>query len=209
MHTRSKTMLLGLVMLMVSCGTEVSISGPPPSVSPETARLADWLAGDFTTADNGKSLRIIRIWPDRKGTRWLYLEANESRGSSRTNKQIALQIGPGNDGDLAINVFEFATDRTPPAGADLEPGWFNRIDPMFLIARPGCTVHMLADGKSGFSGETSGEGCSDSRDGATHSTTSLTVNPEEIRIWERGWKADGSQAWGTTDGPIAFLRRNR
>ena len=209
MMARQKIMILGLTLLLTACGTEVSISGPAPSVSPETERLANWMTGEFTAADNSSVISTVRIWPDEEGTRWVYLEARNASTPAQPVRQQALQFGPGNDGDLAINLYTFPVDRTPPANVLNDPDWFNRIDPLFMVAQPGCTVHVLPDGSSRFTGQTTGDGCPDSIAGANHVTLSLTVSAEGLEVWERGWKKDGTQAWGPTTGPIEFVRRGR
>lgn len=208
MMARQTTMLLGLTLLLAACGTEVSITGPAPSVSPDTERLADWLTGEFTATDDNVIISSVRIWPAEEGTRWIYLETRNASTPDLPSGRHALEFGPGNDGDLAINMYAFPSDRTPPANVLNDPEWFNRIDPAFMVPEPGCTLHVQVDGPGRFTGMTEGDGCRNSAEGAHHVTLSLAVTADRLQIWERGWTADGTQVFGT-DQPVDFVRRNR
>jgi hypothetical protein len=68
-----------------------------------------------------------------------------------------------------------------------------------------CTTYMRKSGDK-YSGGTLPEGCPSSLRGATRVSNEVTLSPRTMNSWDRGWKADGSQAWGAVQGPYRFRK---
>lgn len=200
---------------MAGCGIETSSNAPIPRIPPEVDRLADWLSGSFDSAEQAEmdpefidiSLHACRIWPDRTDGRWLYVEQAKSDAPGRPYRQRAYRLRVDDLGHLVSEIFAFPEGDMPDAGAWRTPTALDRVDPFLLLPREGCTVHLeFEDGR--FTGSTSGVGCQSSISGATHATSEVTVEPERIISWDRGYDESGSQVWGATKGPYLFIRRS-
>ena len=195
---------------LLSCGTEVRVASPPSRASASAHLLADGLTGSFSSVGerthNSKqammTIHSVSIWPDRQEKRWMYCESTTP--TAGITQQIHA-VGPGPNGDLALEVFSFPEGRTPPQGTYSDPTWFNRLDPMFLVPHAGCTV-FFTQNKSAFTGKTQGEGCPDTTNNADYTTEELTVRPDEIRRWYRGWSRSGALVHGSPTGPRVFTR---
>jgi hypothetical protein len=68
-----------------------------------------------------------------------------------------------------------------------------------------CTTYLRKDGER-YIGGTVSEGCPSSINGAVRVTSEVELGPNSLSSWDRGWKADGSQAWGAVRGPYQFMR---
>ena len=203
--------------ILTGCGTEVAIVAPPATASANVERLAEWLSGDFSSASQSRTdsayqdieLHATRIWPSREGVRWLYVEQARSDAPDQPYRQRAYKVHSGTDGYLAVDIYEFPPGNLPPAGSHRDPTWFNQVDPMFLIPLAGCTMHVMIDSKTRFSGETRGKGCVSSLQDVDYLTIHTVITADEIQSWDRGWKTDGTLALGNPDGPYVFKRIRR
>jgi hypothetical protein len=202
-----------LIALIPACGTEVSITTPPPTIPPQVAQLANWIEGNFTSSKDVNapgpkdiSLHAVRIWPEKLGTRWIYIEEAQTNNLDQPISQRIYEVTTGTHAEIAVRIFILPYGSNPPPGSYADPDWFQRIDPAFILSLGGCTLHFLANGKDSFTGKTIGKGCTSSRRGAAYSTSESTVSAQEIRSWNRGWDAQDAQVWGPTDSPIVFTR---
>jgi hypothetical protein len=57
-----------------------------------------------------------------------------------------------------------------------------------------------------FIGGTVGNDCASALAGATYATSEVTIGPEEIITWDKGFDADGNQVWGASKGGYVFKR---
>lgn len=213
-----------LLTLVSACGTEVSVTTPPPTIPPQVAQLADWIEGNFNSnvpTNHAEfqdiSIHAVRIWPEKLGARWIYFEqvapdkADLKSSRQFLNHQLIYEVTTGTHADIVVRKFELPSDSIPPAGTYKNPNWFQGIDSMFILPLGGCTTHFIFNKeKKAFTGNTIGNGCKNSNFGATYQTTESTVSAQEIRILNRGWNSKDTQVWGPLekDGPIKFTRLN-
>ena len=57
-----------------------------------------------------------------------------------------------------------------------------------------------------YQGETRARECPSSLGGASYAVSSVTVRPDGIDSWDRGFDADHAQVWGAELGPYVFDR---
>ena len=206
---------MSLIFLLPGCGTEVSITTPPPRTPKTVARLADWIQGEFSSEQQAQTnsnylniyLNAVRIWPEKLGARWIYVEQAQADQQAKPYRQRIYQVITGTHADLEVRIYSFAPSQTPPAGSYKDPSWFQRIDPVFLVPLGGCTMHFTTNTDGTFTGRIKGTGCRSTLHGADHTSSEVTVTAQEIRSWDRGWDSNGTQVWGPTTGPYIFLRR--
>ena len=68
-----------------------------------------------------------------------------------------------------------------------------------------CTTYLRKSEK-GYTGGTLPEGCPSDIRGAVKVSNQVNLGSHHMTSWDRGWKADGSQAWGAVKGPYRFRK---
>jgi CpeT protein len=68
-----------------------------------------------------------------------------------------------------------------------------------------CTTYLRKSGDL-FKGGTLGDGCPSDIRGAVRVTNVVELGKSHMLSWDRGWKSDGTQAWGAVAGPYNFRR---
>ena len=213
---RRTALILAPLLTLAGCGIETSSTAPIPPIPAEVDRLAGWMAGSFdNTAQTARdssfptlSLHACRIWPDRTDGRWIYVEQTRLPVTERPQRQEIRRLRIDGLGQLVSEIFAFRSADRPAAGAWRNPEVLDRIDPFLLLPLEGCAL-QLTFGEGAFRGGTSGTGCEDSRSGATHQTTEITIQADRITSWNRGYDDAGDQVWGSDSGPWVFLRTDQ
>lgn len=187
-----------------------------PSAGELEARLARVLSGTFSSAaqhaedsENYFDIRLVcvPIWEDRTDGKWLYIEQAIAAAPQRPYRQRIYHI----TSDGAETVSEVYTlpgdDPLEFAGSYEDPGAFSAYEPGDLSEREGCAVYLTYDHETGeFVGGTRGEGCSSALGDAAYATSEMVLTEDLLITWDRGWTAEGEQAWGATGGGYRFVR---
>ncbi len=217
-----KRILPNIVLLhaLAGCGGGISKA---PELGLDTAGLAQavdhaeivyiWLEGDFDSSAQARqdsayapvSLRMCEANVAELGSRVLYVEQAMMGRADQPYRQRIYSIEP--DGDRVASYIYGMTEEVSAAMV----GACDREEPATIAIedireREGCTVWLKPDGEDRYVGGTSGSGCASSLGGASYATSEVTLDPLSIASWDRGWAADGEQAWGATEGPYLFKR---
>lgn len=211
-------------------------TGAPPSAatvaSTPTAndpadldRLVRWMSGSFTSvaqASRDPDFRVIElhmtpIWTDRTDGRWLYVEQATATARDKPYRQRVYRVvavdeatsgttsGAAQPRRFRSDVFEFAGDPLRYAGAWQDVGRLGHLVPADLILRDGCSITMRREDNA-FVGGTEGRGCPSSLRGASYATSEVRITEGLLVSWDRGWDANGKQAWGAVKGGYEFVR---
>lgn len=221
--TIARTLLCAaLPAFIAGCGATAANPPAAPEATAEVAPAANaadllfaWLTGTFDSSahaardpDNYRAVVLTTCVIDAPafGERVLWVEQAIVGDEAAPYRQRVYRVIDGADAaSSAISeVYEFA-DPTPYTG--FCAGTSQAVpDPAQAELRAGCEVHMqLVDGA--LLGGTVGEGCVSTLRGASWATSAVTVTPEAIHSWDRGFGADGLQVWGAELGAYEFLRR--
>jgi hypothetical protein len=183
------------------------------AAEPQVERLSALLIGNFSSADQAyadrshrnATLRCARIWPERTDGPWFYAEQALQSAPEQPYRQIVYQLATTDDGTPELRVFTLL-DPIALTNAWRDPLRFSKYAPSALLSQDGCTLalHALPDGS--FRGATSGQGCPSDLNGAAYATTELTLTPDHIISWDRGYNAKGRQVWGPLNGGYVFKR---
>ena len=74
-----------------------------------------------------------------------------------------------------------------------------------ITEKVGCGVTLtFADGA--FSGVTAPKACASTLRGAAWASSEVTLTPELLESWDRGWDAEDAHVCGATEGPYRFVR---
>ena len=193
------------------CGVETSSNPHAQPIPEKVERLAGWLTGSFGNDDQNSALEHLdlhgcRVWPDRTDGRWIYVEQARASDLDRPIRQEMLRVRIDDQASLVAEVFAFPAGDTPPAGSWRNPRSLDAVDPFLLLPKEGCTIHLIGS-EDAFRGNTQGQGCENSREGATHATSEVVITATMISSWDRGFDAQGSQVWGSETGPVIFQRQ--
>lgn len=192
---------------------------PSPAGADEAApasdlpTLATWLSGSFSSAAQAAAdtnyfdirLRVVPAWTDRADGPWLYVEQATASAQDKPYRQRVYRLRKGGDGTFTSEVYALPGARRF-AGAWRQARPLATLTPDSLLARDGCAVVLRRTDDGHFAGGTVGNGCASDLRGAAYATSEVTVGPDIIESWDRGFAADGTQAWGATGGGYVFVR---
>lgn len=174
--------------------------------------LTTWMTGSFSSAAQAAAdtnyfdirLRMTPIWPDLTD-RWLYVEQAVATAQDRPYRQRVYQVTAGPDGTFRSEVYALPGPRRF-TGAWQQAAPLSALAPDSLLLREGCAVVLRRAGADRFAGGTEGHGCASDLRGAAYATSEVSIGPDVIESWDRGFAADGTQAWGATGGGYVFRR---
>lgn len=179
--------------------------------------LAGVLAGTYSSAEQAAQdgeyqdirLHMAPIWADRrvKNERWLYVEQSLATSLDKPYRQRVYRLSArGNSGEYVSEVFELPGEAMLFAGAWRNPDSFRNVSPSDLTRREGCDVVLRRESPGVYEGGTQGNGCAGGVQGAAYATSEVHADAEAILTWDRGFDAQGTQVWGSRQGPYRFRR---
>ena len=219
--SRSFSLLLCLTVLLSACTerTDSDNDNSPSDEVPSTLtldRLEAFLTGRFDSSLQSVEqpqyypiqLLTCAVEAPGLGGRVLYVE-QASMDSLNAPYRQRLYV---------LESDEEMKSATTTVYSMVEPGdWIGLCDEAGVVTidadeveiREGCGVQLLWDGDTGsFEGGTVGEACSSTLGGASYATSEVLMSQDYLHSWDRGFDANGFQAWGATDGPYEFLRQS-
>ncbi|MEM8710605.1 MAG: chromophore lyase CpcT/CpeT [Planctomycetota bacterium] len=208
--------------LLASCAAG---RGPLLDLSPEwvpgaeLTALQHGLTGHFSSAGQASrdedflhiELRALRIWPERTDGVWLYVEQAAGWALDRPYRQRLYQLteaGDSGEGELLSRVYLLPVeDPLTLAGAWADASLFDGLSPEGAKPRTGCGIHLHRREDGMFTGRTDGNACPSELGDAVYATSAVLIGPDKVLSWDRGWDAEGRQAWGAEKGPYLFERQ--
>jgi CpeT protein len=207
--------LLGALFLLPSC----AVPGARPDAAPSEDRLLTlraYLSGSFSSEDQAArdgsyyhiTLHTTPMWTWRDDGPWLYVEQAVTETPDRPYRQRVYKLERTGDGRFWSRVFVI------PHAASYAGAWksgspLSEVSPSHLEERVGCAITLeWDDERKVFVGSTSGTGCPSDLAGAAYATSTVTLEPDRMLTWDRGYDATGQQVWGATEGGYEFLRVN-
>ncbi len=189
---------------------------PPPTTidGAEAAELAGWMTGTFSSReqaladpDNYFEVRLVMapIWTERDDGPWLYVEQAVATALDQPYRQRVYHLVSLEEG-VRSDVYELPGDPLELAGAWERTDAFAAIIPGDLSLRTGCSIHLSRMSSTSFAGATQGSSCESSLRGASYATSEVTIEPDRLSSWDRGFDVAGDQIWGATEGPYVFDR---
>lgn len=185
---------------------------PQPAIDVR-AELAGWMTGCFSSAAQAAAdpeyfevrLVMVPIWQARDDGPWLYIEQAVASTLDQPYRQRVYHLVE-EDGGVRSEVFELPGDALDFAGAWRDVGAFEALAPADLTERTGCAVHLVATQPGRWSGSTLDDHCLSDFRGASYATSIISLTPDSIESWDRGFDAAGEQVWGAVKGGYVFER---
>lgn len=175
--------------------------------------LAYCLTGSFTTAQQAAAdsafadvrLRVVRIWKVRDDGYWFYVEQAPASREDRPYRQRVYQLVERNDTTFESIIYTLPSpERFAGEWRKANPLADLHIDSLSL--RNGCSVILHPRGDSTFVGATVGKGCPSLVKGAAYTISQVVLTPTAMVSWDRGYRASGTQVWGSFKGGYLFQK---
>ena len=148
------------------------------------------------------SLKTCPISAPELGEDVLYVE-QALIGDNPYRQRVYVLEEEDTQNTVRSTVYSLVNERDFVGYCDGEERWI--ITAEYTKIRQGCHVIMEWDG-NGFSGGSEDDSCESTMNGSSYATSIVTTTPDLIEAWDRGWFANGDQAWGAVDGPYLFRR---
>lgn len=206
-----------ILALLTGCAT-TSSPAPPADETPEPAfdavgTMAAYLSGAFDSEQQSLddprffaiSLVTCAVSAPELGETVLYIEQAVLDTPDEPYRQRLYVVEGDEDPRVAHTAVFSLVD--PDAAIGLCEGDLGEFEGEDVTLREGCGVHSMFDeDEQVFVGGTEGTDCSSTLGGAEYATSEVTIGPDLLESWDRGWDAHGDQAWGAVAGPYRFVR---
>jgi hypothetical protein len=151
-------------------------------------------------------VRTCKIDLPALGPRVLYIEQARMDTLAQPYRQRIYVLESGKDPakDVVSRIFELKNPGKYIGLCDKDP--MPAVPASQAEEKLGCSVFMAWDGAQ-FVGGTEGQGCASSLNGASYTTSEVTLDAEGFISWDRGYDQGGKQVWGAVKGGYIFDRK--
>jgi len=208
--------LVGAQIILLFLASYLALSAQTPPPDKDLDRLVSYMVGSFSsTAQAAKDtnyydirLQMAPIWKGKsQDGYWLYVEQAMATRFEKPYRQRVYHVHRNGKGQLVSEVFEM---RNPLrfAGQYKESNPLSALTPDSLIAREGCEIVLEPKGTD-FVGKTGDKTCTSTLRGASFATSEVTITPDALLSWDRGWDTNGKQVWGAESGGYQFIKEKK
>ena len=178
-------------------------------------QLAMTMAGSYTSAAQAQTdtsyfnieLEMVRIWPKRRDGAWFYVEQATAESKAQPYRQRVYHVQEVNDSTFTSSILTIkGGEASYGAYADAMKLDLLRADS--LEALEGCDITLHRRGAT-YEGSTKDRDCPSKRGKAVYTTSEVVLSNDRMVSWDRGWDAEGKQAWGAEKGGYVFVKRRR
>jgi len=179
--------------------------------SDELKALQTMMTGSFNSSEQAASdesyynisLHMYPIWQSKKGY-WLYVEQAINAMQDRPYRQRVYELTKMENGKFSSKVYTLENPKDF-IGKWKTPDYFDQFDTSILKEREGCAVILEKQGEN-YTGSTNEKDCKSTMRGATYATSEVTIKPDVIESWDRGFDADDKHVWGAEKAGYIFKR---
>ncbi|MEM6684632.1 MAG: chromophore lyase CpcT/CpeT [Bacteroidota bacterium] len=178
----------------------------------ELKALQTMMTGSFDSSEQAAadesyyniSLHMYPIW-QTKDSYWLYVEQALFSAQERPYRQRVYQLEKLENGTFSSKVYTLNTPKDF-IGKWKTPEYFDQFDVSILKEREGCAVILKKQGEN-YTGSTNEKDCKSTMRGATYATSQVTIKPNAIESWDRGFNASDEHVWGAEKAGYVFKRK--
>jgi hypothetical protein len=206
-HTPSFFIVLVFFFATVSCGSYKATSAQDELKTLQTMMTRSFDSSEQAASDESYyniSLHMYPIWQSQDGY-WLYVEQALYSAQDRPYRQRVYQLEKLENGTFSSKVYTLENPKDF-IGKWKTPSHFDQFDASILKEREGCAVILEKQGKN-YSGSTNEKDCKSTMRGATYATSVVTIKPNEIESWDRGFDANDEHVWGAEKAGYIFKRK--
>lgn len=180
--------------------------------SDDFLQLLDWMTGEFSSAEQAAAetaydditLKLTRIWPEKKTGAWIYVEQALATTPNEPYLQRVYFLREMGDGQFSSDIY-IIPEQEKFVGAWKDASQFMEMDQFDLKYKDGCAVFLDYDGFQ-YSGSTNTETCKSSLQSASYATSEIKVTKGVLESWERWYDSEGNQVRGAEKGPYIFKK---
>ena len=180
----------------------------------DVTKLAKAMSGEFSSEEQSKEdtsffnvkLRMKAFKHDVKSEYWLYVEQAIAAREDKPYRQRVYHLYILNDTTIVSKVYEIKS----PAnyiGAWKDDTKLHQLSIDSLIDRQGCGIFLHKKNDGIYSGSTPGKECLSSLRGANYATSEVSIYPDKIVSWDRGWDKNDKQVWGAVKSGYIFKKK--
>ncbi|MEQ8850712.1 MAG: chromophore lyase CpcT/CpeT [Phycisphaerales bacterium] len=205
--------ILATAFALPACSTSKPESGRATRANTGLDDLATTMTGWFSSLAQSESdssiyhirLVMVPIWEDRDDdARWLYVEQAVAETPGEPYRQRVYRLTALDDGIFESAVYTLPGDPQDFTGAWRTPGVLEQLSMADLTLREGCSIRLRALPEGRYTGSTVGDDCVSQLRGAAYATSEVTIFPDRLISWDRGFDASGQQVWGAENGGYIF-----
>ena len=210
--------LVALSLVLASCAAPRAPDPFPPEsrtapVQRQLELLSSFFTGTFESIKQGTGegdstpvkLRVARLWPERAGEFWYYLEYAKVGAEDKPYLQRIVRTGEV-DGQMLEAEYRLPGDGKQFVGAWKQARPLEGIDPASLREIPGCRMQLAMQHMTLFNGGTVGKECRGRVPEGAYEISDFFLSSSSLRAWDRGYDSTGKQVWGSQAGPVEFRR---
>lgn len=205
-----------LVTLLTTAILAVSCSNQPAEKTVETPEIRaidqafEWMQGSFSSAEQAKAdsnyfvinLHMTPVFTQSPDTKWLYVEQAVAAMPHKPYRQRVYRVTQLSENEIESAVFTLDTP-SKYTGAWMLDSVKNLLTPAAIQEKMGCSV-FLTFNDSIFEGQTQGKECASALSGASYAISQVTITPNGITSWDRGYDSTDVQVWGAENGGYIF-----
>lgn len=208
-----------MTFLLLSCYRTLPIRNVTPAtdsmrVFPVWNTLKNYMQGSFSSQAQSKRdstyfdirLRMVPIWESSNEVFYLYVEQAIASSLDKPYRQRVYKVENQSDTLFVSHIYTLPQ----PArfiGKSSNDEIFTQLTPDSLQLKDGCEVYLHFDPHTQlYFGGTQDHRCPSDRNGASWTTSEVTLQEDMMVSWDRGWNTDGKQVWGAEKGGYEFVK---
>lgn len=211
------------VLALAGCATVTSTTDPFPPASRtadgihELEVLSSYLTGTWESLAQGApggpvgdsskvTMRVARVWEERRGEYWFYEEFERAGEAGRPYLQQLVRAGTvGEDVIFVEYTLPGEARRYVGAWANTRAA-FGGTDPKTLREYPDCRQKATMQNIIVFAGGMIGKACRAGVPEGSYRIRDFSLSSSTLRLWDRGYDASGKIVWGSAAGPLELRR---
>ena len=180
----------------------------------DLAELKNLMTGFFSTEAQSLEdtsyfhirLCMKPLWLERQDGYWLYVEQAAFRSLDRPYRQRVYHLYRDKEKNALVSKVYEIEDPGRFVGGCSDLSVLSGLGFEALIERPGCELFLKRDSENSFSGSTIDGACLSTWRGAAWVSSDVTVSPQGLISWDRGWDEKNQLVWGPEDEGYRFDR---
>ena len=201
---------LFIIIIMTGCVKHASIDNY--NIDKDYTILADWLTGEFSSAEQSLSdtsffdihLVMYPIWQERDDGIWIYVEQSLASMPERPYRQRVYCLKKLRYGLYESRVFEI--DSAEQFIAAYKYNDLRGLSIEDISLKKGCSIIIRRKCQLIFQGSTVGTSCSSNLHGADYARSDVVIRKNKMLSHDRGYDNEGNQIWGP-ESPYIFIKK--
>ncbi len=180
---------------------------------PSLDLLKRYMVGSYSSAAQAArdtsyfniELEMARIWLKEKDGVWLYVEQATAAKKEKPYRQRIYHLQQQNDSTFISTVCNLDSMHLL-AGGYKDVARFSAIKPVEVKPLDGCAL-VLHWRNGHFVGSTHENDCKNAWGKATYATSEVSIGPDGMVSWDRGYDDTHTQVWGAERGGYEFVKK--